>query len=59
MNNMAENEMKTAAEPRVEQIDSEFAMYLALKVLLKHELINQPTFDNVVKHKFQKYANVA
>lgn len=37
------------------QIERNYGIWLALKVLLKHELINQETFDNIVKHELKEY----
>ena len=37
------------------QIEGNFGRWVALKVLLKHELINQETFDKIVKHELREY----
>ena len=37
------------------QIERNFGIWVALKVLLKHELINQETFDKIVKHELREY----
>ena len=37
------------------QIERNFGIWVALKVLLKHELINQETFDKFVKHELREY----
>ena len=37
------------------QIERYFGIWVALKVLLKHELINQETFDKIVKHELREY----
>ena len=37
------------------QIERNYGIWLALKVLLKHELINQETFDKIVKHELREY----
>ena len=37
------------------QIERNFGIWVALKVLLKHEHINQETFDNIVKHELKEY----
>ena len=36
------------------QIERNFGIWVALKVLLKHELINQETFDKIVKHELRE-----
>lgn len=37
------------------QIERNFGIWVALKVLLKHQLINQETFDKIVKHELKEY----
>ena len=37
------------------QIERNFGIWVALKVLLNHELINQETFDKIVKHELREY----
>ena len=37
------------------QIERNFGIWVALKVLLKHELINQETFDKIVKHELKEF----
>lgn len=37
------------------QIEGNFGIWVALKVLLKHELIKQETFDKIVKHELREY----
>ncbi len=37
------------------QIERNYGIWLALKVLLKHELINQETFDKIVKHELKEF----
>lgn len=37
------------------QIERNFGIWVALKVLLKHELINKETFDKIVKHELKEY----
>ena len=37
------------------QIERNFGIWVALKVLLKHEPINQETFDKIVKHELREY----
>lgn len=37
------------------QIERNYGIWLALKVLLKHELINQETFDKIVKQELKEF----
>ena len=37
------------------QIDRNYGIWVALKVLLKNGLINQETFDKIVKHELREY----
>ena len=37
------------------QVESRYAEFLAVKVLLKNGLINQETFDNIVKNEFSEF----
>ena len=37
------------------QIERNFGICVALKVLLKHELINQENFDKIVKHELKEF----
>ena len=37
------------------QIERNFGIWVALKVLLKHDLINQATFDKIVKPELREY----
>ena len=37
------------------QIERNYGIWLALKVLLKHELINQETFDKIVKNELKEF----
>ena len=37
------------------QIERNYGIWVALKVLLKNGLINQETFDNIVKHELREY----
>lgn len=37
------------------KIERNFGIWVALKVLLKHQLINQETFDKIVKHELKEY----
>ena len=37
------------------QVESRYAEFVAVKVLLKNGLINQETFDNIVKNEFPEF----
>lgn len=37
------------------QVDSRFMRYLVLLCLLEEGIINKPTFDNVVEHKYKEF----
>lgn len=37
------------------QVESRYAEFMAVKVLLKNGLINQETFDNIVKNEFPEF----
>ncbi len=39
----------------VKQVDSRFIRYIVLLCLLEEGIINKPTFDNVVEHKYKEF----
>ena len=37
------------------QIDSKTGVFLMLKVLCKHNVINDDTYKNIIKHEFKNF----
>ena len=37
------------------QIDSKTSIYIMLKVLLKHNIINEDTYKNIIKNEFKNF----
>lgn len=37
------------------QIDSKTGIFLMLKVLRKHDVINEGTYKNIIKHEFKNF----
>lgn len=51
--------MAKEAKFAMEQLDSEMMMFFTLKVMFKLGYINEPTYKNVISHKFSKFADMA
>ena len=40
---------------KITQIESKYGIFLTLQVLLEHKLINQETFNKIIKVEFKDY----
>lgn len=43
----------------VPQIESDYAIFITLQILVEKGYINRPTYENIIRHKLSKYADIA